>query len=411
MSIDEGKNDSRTILPKINWKEEKDMNNKSKKEKETLNKIWTKRLLKFGPQKQAIKRSPTNINLYNNSLRLNKVEITTNEKIENTSIFTPVNSIINETVNNNTRNNIIESEFKKFLKNTNQNVSNKNQKKKLFKDALNLNDIYRFKYKNKNKLNKLSMIKNKLIANSIKDTKLWKKDNHSQRTLLRNNNSTIFSHTSGYMSFVNETLKNNKSMINFKEFSDNIKYRKKNKSKFHDSLNAIEPKILSIPKYKKMKLNEKEIFISKLNIKPINVDKKSKNSNSNHVDYTKKWNLPKSFSFDKLTGRQKEIKNPIKLHCLERLYEYTPKYDSVLCNENKAYIEYNPNLNKDFTHYKKNITRKFIYNHLNIVNNPGNNYNIINLLNERKQEEQKILDKKKLNKIVAEFIYFNQKKL
>ena len=158
MSIDEEKNDSRTILPKINWKEEKDMNNKSKKEKETFNKIWTKRLLKFGPQKQAIKRSPTNINLYNNSLRLNKVEITTNEKIENTSIFTPVNSIINETVNNNTRNNIIESEFKKFLKNTNQNVSNKNQKKKLFKDALNLNDIYRFKYKNKNKLNKLSMI-------------------------------------------------------------------------------------------------------------------------------------------------------------------------------------------------------------------------------------------------------------
>ena len=67
------------------------------------------------------------------------------------------------------------------------------------------------------------MIKNKLIANSIKDTKLWKKDNLSQRTLLRNNNSTIFSHTSGYMSFVNETLKNNKSMINFKEFSDNIK--------------------------------------------------------------------------------------------------------------------------------------------------------------------------------------------
>ena len=96
MSIDEGKNDSRIILPKINWKEEKDMNNKSKKEKETFNKIWTKRLLKFGPQKQAIKRSPTNINLYNNSLRLNKVEITTNEKIENTSIFTPVNSIINE---------------------------------------------------------------------------------------------------------------------------------------------------------------------------------------------------------------------------------------------------------------------------------------------------------------------------
>jgi hypothetical protein len=255
------------------------------------------------------------------------------------------------------------------------------------------------------------MIKNKLIANSIKDTKLWKKDNHSQRTLLRNNNSTLFNHTSAHISFTNETLKNNKSMINFKEFSDNMKYKEKNKNKFHDSLNAIEPKLLSMPKYKKKKLKEKEIFISKLNIKPIYFDKKSKNVNINHVDYTKKWNLPKSFSFDKLTGRQKEIKNPIKLHYVERLIEYTPKYDSVLCNENKAYIEYNPNLNKDFTHYKKNITRKFIHNHLNIVNNPGNNYNIINLLNEKKQEEQKILDKKKLNKIVAEFIYFNQKKL
>ena len=44
------------------------------------------------------------------------------------------------------------------------------------------------------------------------------------------------------------------------------------------------------------------------------------------------------------------------------------------------------------------------------MNNPGNNYNILNLLNEKKLEEQKIFDKKKVNKILEEFICFNKKR-
>ena len=62
------------------------------------------------------------------------------------------------------------------------------------------------------------------------------------------------------MSFSNETLKSNNSMINIKQQTDN-------KNKFHDSLNAIEPKTTTLPLYQKKKQKEKEIFISKLNIK------------------------------------------------------------------------------------------------------------------------------------------------
>ena len=120
--------------------------------------------------------------------------------------------------------------------------------------------------------------------------------------------------------------------------------------------------------------------------------------------------MPKSFSFDKLIGRKPESKNLIKFHCLERLYEYSPKYDSVLSNGNKAYIKYNPDSNKDFNGYKKFMTRKFICNHMSIVNNPGNNYNIMNLLNEIKLKKRKIINRKKLNKILEEFIYFNKKR-
>ena len=256
------------------------------------------------------------------------------------------------------------------------------------------------------------MIKNKLIANKIKQINLWNKEYYNKRKCFRKiNNSTIFNHTSANMSFSNETFKSNKSMMNLKHLPNNITYREKIRKKFHDSLNAIEPKMLSIPKFTKNKSKEKEIFIWRLNIKPIKSNKKCKKIKLKNIDYIKKWDLPKSFSFNKSPGRQKEMKNTIKLQCLERMYEYNPKYNSVECNDKKAYLKYNPDLKKDFKSYKKNITRKFIYNHIGIMNNPGYNYNIINILNERKLVKQKILEKRKLHKILEEFIYFNKNKL
>lgn len=43
------------------------------------------------------------------------------------------------------------------------------------------------------------------------------------------------------------------------------------------------------------------------------------------------------------------------------------------------------------------------------MNNPGNNYNILNILNERKMEEEKIYNKKKLDKILEDFIPYHKK--
>ena len=56
MSIDESKNDSRKILPKINWE-----NNKEKEQySENVNSLRLKKSPYFKPLKPLIKRTPTN---------------------------------------------------------------------------------------------------------------------------------------------------------------------------------------------------------------------------------------------------------------------------------------------------------------------------------------------------------------
>ena len=370
---DEGKNDSRKILPKINWNEK--FNHNNKKSKEIVDKVPPPNLLYFNEPKQLIRILPINFNLINlnKSFKLNKkIE---NDEIEKSTNFNQINSDINKTVNNEIRNIILDYELKRFLNSPKHPLIEMKSKSQSLIEKLNSNNIFKMKYNNSTRLNKQSLLKNKLIAIKLKDIKVLNKENPSDRKYLRNDNkSSIFNRTSIYM-----------SLIESKIFSSSI-----NKNK---------------------KLKEKEIFISKLNIKSSSDNnKKYKNIKLNNLDYKKKWDLPKSFSFAKLIGRKPESKNLIKFHCLERLYEYSPKYDSVLSNGNKAYIQYNPDPNKDFNRYKKFMTRKFICNHMSIVNNPGNNYNIMNLLNEIKLKKQKIINKKKLNKILEEFIYFNKKR-
>ena len=407
---DEGKNDSRKILPKINWNEK--FNHNNKKSKEIVDKVPPPNLLYFNEPKQLIRILPINFNLINlnKSFKLNKkIE---NDEIEKTTNFNQINSDINKTVNNEIRNIILDYELKRFLNSPKHPLIEMKSKSQSLIEKLNSNNIFKMKYNNSTRLNKQSLLKNKLIAIKLKDIKVLNKENPSDRKYLRNDNkSSIFNRTSIYMSLSNETVKSNGSMINVKQPVDNIDYREKNENKLQDSINAIESKIFSSSLNKKKKLKEKEIFISKLNIKSSSDNnKKYKNIKLNNLDYKKKWDLPKSFSFAKLIGRKPESKNLIKFHCLERLYEYSPKYDSVLSNGNKAYIQYNPDSKKDFNRYKKFMTRKFICNHMSIVNNPGNNYNIMNLLNEIKLKKQKIINKKKLNKILEEFIYFNKKR-
>ena len=411
MSIDEEKNDSQKILPKINWKE-KLINMEKANEKN--NKVWKKNLLHFNgrPKRLKLKSSPTHTNLNNlyKSIKFNKEENSNDKEEQTTTNFFSKNNYFNDEINNSIGKNIMECEFNKFLKNTKKLLLEMKSKKGIIKEKLKGNDNSKIKIKYRKKLSTQFMMKNKLIANKIKKKDLWNNKNYNKRIFFRNkNHSSIFNHTSFNMSFSNETYKSSKTMINLKHLSNNISFREKNKKKLKDSLNSIAPKILSTPLNKKNQSKEKEIFISKLNIKSARNNKKSVDIKLRNT-YIKKWDLPKSFSFDKLPGRNKEIKS-FKLHCLERICDYSPKYDSVLSNRIKGYIKYCPDLNIDFDRYKKNITRKFIYNHRNLMNSPANNYNIINILNEKKLEMQEILEKKKLNKIVEEFIHFNRKKV
>ena len=71
-------------------------------------------------------------------------------------------------------------------------------------------------------------------------------------------------------------------------------------------------------------------------------------------------------------------------------------------------MKYNHDIKNDFKQYKINTARKFLYNRLNIMNNPSNNYNIINILNEQKLKEQQKIEKKKFDKILEEFVYYHK---
>ena len=129
-----------------------------------------------------------------------------------------------------------------------------------------------------------------------------------------------------------------------------------------------------------------------------------------HKNYAKRWNLPKSFSLYKIIRRQKLERNPIKLNCLERFFEYNSKYDSVI-SSHKSYAKYNNDRRNNFKLFKINSSRKYVYNKFKIMNNNvNNNYNIINMLNEHKQKLQKKLEKKNQFKIFQDFVKYHKSK-
>ena len=399
MSIDESKNDSRKILPKINWESNKEKEQYS----ENVNSLRLKKSPYFKPLKPLIKRTPTNYHLIkilklkketkkNNidDLKMNDNNIKKNYSPQNHR--KNLNRLINEK-----KIDIIQYEFP-LLNNSKNKLQENNENSQIGENSLNKNDIYRINHINKEHGNKSAIISNKLIANRILSVKLSNKGkNNYKKYMIRNKHYWLgYSPSSAYISFSNESRKNNNSMINLHQNPN---------TNINNSVNIIEPK-LNVPSPKGIKDSEHGIFISKLNIKSISDTKRYKSFKYN--GYVKKWDLPKSFSFDKITGREKEIKNPIKLHHLERLYEYTPKYDSILSNNNKSIVKYNHDIKNDFRQYKINSTRKYLHNRLNIMNNPSNNYNIINILNEQKIKEQQKLEKKRLNKILEEFVNYHK---
>lgn len=392
MNLDDSKNDSRKILPKIKW-EVKEKKNPTFTQKEpsseSFSTIRAKREIFLKSPKIFFKRSPTNYHLIKLD-KLTKASLNINNS-ESQNIYTPINNSNNkiELVNPKKRD-IIESEFPLILNNRNNQLPKSNTNDQLDQNVLNMNDIYRINHINKKNGNKSAIISNKLIANRLLSVKLSNRDkNIPKRYLIRNKHYGLsYSPSSAYISFSNETQKNNNTNI-------------------HNSFKNNETKLLPLS-LKEKNVDIQALFISKLNMKSISETKRSKRFKK--IKYVKKWDLPKSFSFNKIAGRQKEIKNPLKLKYMERFFEYTPNYDSILCNNNKAYVKYNPDLKKNFKYYKINNTRKYVFNRLNIMNNPGNNYNIINLiLNEQKEKEQRKYEKKFLDKILDEFIHYHKK--
>ena len=264
---DEGKNDSRKILPKINWNEK--FNHNIKKSKQIVDKVPPpQNLLYFNEPKQLIRILPINFNLINLNKSFKLSKKSKNDEIEKTTNFNQINSDINKTVNNEIRNIILDYELKRFLNSPKHPLIEMKSKSQSLIEKLNTKNIFKMKYNNNKTFNRQSLIKNKFIAIKLKDIKVLNRENPTDRKYLRNDNkSSIFNRTSIYMSLSNETLKSNGSTINVKQPVDNIDYREKNENKFQDSLNAIESKIFSTPLNKKKKTKEKEIFISKLNIK------------------------------------------------------------------------------------------------------------------------------------------------
>ena len=300
--------------------------------------------------------------------------------------------------------NILEHLFPLVLKNSKNNIPKNNITNQPKEDnLLDKNDIYRIKNIAKKFVNKSAILNNKLITNKIHNLKLPNKEDYFFKRYLFRNNDLLSGHphSTSNAPIVNEIGKNNNSNINFNKMQNSF---------INNSINTRElslPSVFDKEKKDNEKDNERSIFISRLNIKSTRKTKEHKYFKHKH--YTKRWNLPKSFSFDKTTGREKIIKNPIKLHCIERFFEYNPKYDSVLSRSN-SYVKFNNDIRNNFKLYKINNTRKYVCNRFNIMNNPSNNYNIINILNEHKLMLQKKLEKKNKFKIFEDFLKFHQNK-
>ena len=155
--------------------------------------------------------------------------------------------------------------------------------------------------------------------------------------------------------------------------------------------------------------SSQSIFISNLDLRSARHSGKAKSTKNKK--YRKKWNLPKILRFDKITGRYKENKNPIKFQAFERMYDYSPNYDVLSFNDKKAYVRLGVEKKLQFKNYKINITRKYLCNHRNLINKSGDFYNILKIIKEEKEKRSKIKTKLEKNfNIVEEYNYYKKNK-
>ena len=302
-----------------------------------------------------------------------------------------------------------------LFNNINQNNKNDDIKKKENENFSNLLLNKERKSKANKKLNKIFLRNNSSMAYGqlIKNSKTIDYQNINIKNPIITNN------------LKKSNLLFNKRMPNINRAKSNINSNKKNFSTDNLSVsNDSKKKINTVNNNKTIdkdlqKLNKKilsskskssqSIFISNLDIR--SARNSGKVRSPKNKNYRKKWNLPKIIRFDKITGRYKENKNPIKFQAFERMYDYSPNYELLSFNDKKAYVRLGAEKKMKFKNYKINITRKYLCNHRNIINNSGDFYNILKIIKEEKEKRDKIKTQleKKFN-IEEEYNYYKKNK-
>ena len=113
--------------------------------------------------------------------------------------------------------------------------------------------------------------------------------------------------------------------------------------------------------------------------------------------YKKKWNLPKSILFDKISGRyDKRNKRFIEVKGTKN---YFPNYNCIYCDNTKSYVHYGKNKDLILKNLKIDITRKLISNLHNLMNSPTNSYSVIEVITKEKQKKKE----EKINKLKEKF--------
>lgn len=347
MSVETTKNDSLDNFPKITSKYNHD-NNDNKNNIYRINKSYDNSSNIISPRR--IRLHPINL------LNLNKIE----KKV-----------YINEIINDN-NSNIINNNIKIF--------SNRNKKLNKLQikhtniipndEKLKIND-----YNNKQKHNIFSyvnnQVSNRVPSNKKKFNLLFSRNYSNISTQKTNINLNKRNFSLDNLSYVNDTKENNNSLND-------------NKNSNNHNNNSSKKVLSSRPK----SISSENIFISNVSL---NSDRRSGRVRKlTGKIYNKKWNLPKVISFDKITGRYKDNKNPIKHHYFERMYDYNPNYDLILSNDRKAYVNMGNDDKNKFKNYKINMTRKYLCNQKNIINNAGDYYNILNVIKEEKEKKKKM---------------------
>ena len=239
---------------------------------------------------------------------------------------------------------------------------------------------------------------NQLISNKLKKLNSLNNKNSSKINSAKSNpniNIKKKNLSSGDLSFSSDSKQNINNILKDNEnFDINIDINKYHKKK----------KIFS----SKSKSSH-SIVLSHLELSSRHSGKERKKTKQK--SYRKKWNLPKIVRFDKITGRYKENKNPIKFKAFERMFDYSPNYELVCFNDKKAYVQMSKEKKTKFKNYKINITRKYLCNSRNLINNSGDFYNILKVIREEKEKKEKLKSKmKKRFNIIEEYKYYKNKR-